>query len=171
VDATIRRSTVYSHQGDYAKALEWYYEALAISVRVFGTEPPDTAATYNNIALSYNYQRDYAKALEWYYKALAIYEKVLGAEHPFTATAYSNIALAYYYQRDYTKARDLFCRAVIILTNCNLADHLHAKSAFKAMRHSYKKAGGKKKTLKRGLMSASKATANRAKRLYFKYFP
>ncbi|MDR0868356.1 MAG: toll/interleukin-1 receptor domain-containing protein, partial [Planctomycetota bacterium] len=92
------------YQGDYTKSLTWYYKALAIYEKVFGTEHPLTATTYNNIATDYQYQGAYVKALEWYYTVLAIREKWLGKEHPDTATTYNNIALVYHNQGDYAKA-------------------------------------------------------------------
>ena len=75
---------MYREQGDYVKALEYYEKALAISERVLGKEHPDTAATYNNIAVVYRAQGDYAKALEYYRKANAVFLSVLGEEHPYT---------------------------------------------------------------------------------------
>ncbi|GHV34479.1 hypothetical protein FACS18949_10610 [Clostridia bacterium] len=95
---------VYHDQGDYDKALELFYKALAISEKVLGAEHPSTATIYNNIACVYHDQGDYDKALEWYYEALAINEKVLGAEHPHTGATYSNIARVYHDQGDYDKA-------------------------------------------------------------------
>ena len=41
---------VFRAQGEYEKALEYYGKAQAIRERVFGTEHPDTARTYNNMA-------------------------------------------------------------------------------------------------------------------------
>ena len=43
---------------------------------MLGAEHPDTAGTYNNIAIMYKSQGQYDKALEYYGKALAIREKV-----------------------------------------------------------------------------------------------
>ena len=67
----------YSRQGAYAKSLEWYEKALPIREKMLGTEHPDTAETYNNVALVYYHQGDYEKAL-------SIREKVFGKEHVFT---------------------------------------------------------------------------------------
>ena len=103
-----------THEGDYPKALEWYYKALAIAEKVLGLEHPHTATTYNNIAGVYNNQGDYPKALEWYYKGLAIYEKVLGLEHSSTATAYNNIAGVYHDQGDYPKALEWYNKALVV---------------------------------------------------------
>jgi tetratricopeptide (TPR) repeat protein len=77
-------AVLYSDQGDYEKALEYYGKALAIRERVLGAEHPDTAKTYNNMAVVYENQGDYKKALEYCSKALAIRERVLGMDHPST---------------------------------------------------------------------------------------
>lgn len=81
----------YYNQGDYEKALDFYFKALAIREKVLGTEHPDTAISYNNIGVAYDRLGDYEKALDYYFKALAICEKVLGLEHPNTKTAQENI--------------------------------------------------------------------------------
>ena len=129
-DSQIKIALLYSKigkglrsQGDYPKALEWYYKALAIYEKVLGAEHPDTATTYNNIALVYHAQGDYPKALEWYFKALAIFEKALGAEHPDTATTYNNIALVYKAQSDYPKALEWYYKALEIKEKVLGAEH------------------------------------------------
>ena len=103
-----------NRQGDYARALEWYYKALVIKEKVLGMEHPNTATTYNNIAIVFDNQGEYAKALEWYQKALAIKEKVLGLEHPSTATTYDNIATVYSDQGDYASALEWHYKALAI---------------------------------------------------------
>jgi tetratricopeptide (TPR) repeat protein len=98
----------------YSDAMVLYQRALAIRERLLGIEHPDTAETYNNIAIVYETKRDYVEALMWYAKALAINEKVLGAEHPSTATIYNNIAEVYYNQGDYAKALMWYEKALAI---------------------------------------------------------
>ncbi|GHV09123.1 hypothetical protein FACS1894217_12710 [Clostridia bacterium] len=105
---------VFHDQGDYDKALELRYKALAISEKVFGAKHPNTATTYNNIANLYHYQGDYDKALEWHKKALGIREKVLGTEHPDTAMTYNNIACVYHDQGDYDQALEWYKKALAI---------------------------------------------------------
>ena len=89
----------YYEQGSYAKALEFYAMCLRVQESVLGKNHPDTATTYNNIALVYDAQGSYDKALEFHAKALAIQEAVLGTNHPDTATTYDNKA-SVYYKRD-----------------------------------------------------------------------
>ena len=74
-------------------------------------EHPDTATTYNNMAMVYTDQGEYEKALEYYGKALSIRERVLGTEHPATATTYNNMAVVFRAQGDYEKALEYFKKA------------------------------------------------------------
>ena len=101
-------------EGNYTQALEWYGEALSIREKSLGYEHPDTATTYNNIALVYNNQGDYTRALEWYSKALIIFENTLGTEHPDSAATYNNIAGIYQNQGDYLKALEWYHKALAI---------------------------------------------------------
>jgi tetratricopeptide (TPR) repeat protein len=110
----MRGGMIFYHIADYSRALEWYEKALVIREKGLGTEHPDTATTYNNIAGVYQAQGDYDKALEWYKKALAIKEKVLGTEHPHTAATYNNIAGVYQDQGDYVKALEWYKKALAI---------------------------------------------------------
>ncbi|MDE6784003.1 MAG: tetratricopeptide repeat protein, partial [Ruminococcus sp.] len=79
--------------GEYDKALEYYEKALKICESVLGKEHPNTATTYNNIAVVYQDKGEYDKALEYYEKALKICESVLGKTHPLTVAISQNIAL------------------------------------------------------------------------------
>ena len=82
---------MYNDQGDYEKALEYNGKALAIKGRVLGSEHPDTAQTYNNLANVYAEQGDYEKALEYYQRALKVYLDTFGEEHPGTKKIRDNL--------------------------------------------------------------------------------
>ena len=75
---------VYYSQGDYTKALEYYFKALDIKEKVLGKEHPSTATSYNNIGGGYYSQGDYTKALEYLQKAFDIRKQKLGSDHPYT---------------------------------------------------------------------------------------
>jgi tetratricopeptide (TPR) repeat protein len=64
---------------------------LAIYERVFGTEHPDTASSYNNIGWVYYSLGEYDMAFEYFIKALTIDEKVFGIQHPMTKIIQENI--------------------------------------------------------------------------------
>ena len=68
--------------GDYAEALENYYEALKLE-----EDPYDRSYILYNIGLIYSNNGDYSKALEYYHKALE-----LNARLP---QALNNIAVIY----------------------------------------------------------------------------
>ncbi len=109
------------------KALEWYGKALRVGEKVLGMEHPNTATTYNNMALVYTHQGEYKKALEWYGKALKIIEKGLGKEHPNTAKTYNNLAGVYDNQGEYEKALELYGKAQKICEKRLGKNHPHTK--------------------------------------------
>ena len=107
-DATEKIASLYYFLGygycelaDYKLALEYYKKDSSILEKILGKEHPDTATTYNNMALVYDIQGNYDRALEYHGKALVIREKVLDKEHPDTATTYHNMAQVYYHKENY----------------------------------------------------------------------
>eukprot|EP00053_Salpingoeca_punica_P013841 m.125401 g.125401 ORF g.125401 m.125401 type:complete len:102 (+) comp16319_c0_seq1:3-308(+) len=83
----------YYEKGEYDKALEMQQNALQIKLTTLGEQHPDTATTYNNIAIGYALKarsarranKSSTRAKEWSRKsdeyrkmALEIYEKTLG---------------------------------------------------------------------------------------------
>ena len=71
--------------GDYAEALENYYEALKLE-----EDPFDRSYILYNIGLIYGNNGDYTKALEYYYQALE--------RNPCLPQALNNIAVIYHYR-------------------------------------------------------------------------
>jgi tetratricopeptide (TPR) repeat protein len=69
---------VYSAQGDYSKALEWFGQALIGYEESLGMDHPSTLTTVGNMALAYVNQGDYSKALEWHSRALVGRKSRLG---------------------------------------------------------------------------------------------
>lgn len=72
-------------EGEYAEALENYYEALSLE-----EDPYDRSYIFYNIGLIYMSNGEYIKALEYYHKALE-----LNSQLP---QALNNIAVIYHYQ-------------------------------------------------------------------------
>ncbi|MBR3460290.1 MAG: tetratricopeptide repeat protein, partial [Clostridia bacterium] len=110
--ALSNRATALENNGEYAKAKAALEAVVKIRERLLGEEHPDTATSYNNIALVYAAKGEYDRALEYHEKALAIREKVLGKEHPDTATSYNNIALVYYAKGEYDRALEYHEKAL-----------------------------------------------------------
>ena len=92
-------------EGEYAEALENYYEALQIE-----EDPYDRGFILYNIGLIYSSNGEYIKALEYYHQALALNSNL--------PQALNNIAVIYHYQggkasekRDLETARTMFDKA------------------------------------------------------------
>ena len=71
--------------GEYAEALENYYEALKLE-----EDPYDRSYILYNIGLIYSSNGDYSKALEYYHQALELNDRL--------PQALNNIAVIYHYQ-------------------------------------------------------------------------
>ena len=78
-------------EGEYAEALENYYEALKLE-----EDPYDRSYILYNIGLIYSSNGEYIKALEYYHQALELNSKL--------PQALNNIAVIYHYQG--TKSMD-----------------------------------------------------------------
>lgn len=72
-------------EGEYAEALENYYEALQLE-----EDPYDRSFILYNIGLIYSSNGEYLKALEYYHQALDL--------NPNLPQALNNIAVIYHYQ-------------------------------------------------------------------------
>lgn len=72
-------------EGEYAEALENYYEALNIE-----EDPSDRSYILYNIGLIYASNGEHVKALEYYHKAIELNHKL--------PQAFNNIAVIYHYQ-------------------------------------------------------------------------
>ena len=91
--------------GDYAEALENYYEALKLE-----EDPYDRSFILINIGLIYGNNGDYLKALQYYQQALELNSRM--------PQALNNIAVIYHYQgtkasekKEFELAQDMFDKA------------------------------------------------------------
>jgi tetratricopeptide (TPR) repeat protein len=80
------------NRGRFRDAEPSLSEALAIRLKWLGEQHPDTANSYNTLALCLGNQGKAGEALPLFRKALAIREKLHGGQHPHTATGYNNMA-------------------------------------------------------------------------------
>ena len=81
--------------GDYAEALENYYEALKLE-----EDPYDRSYILYNIGLIYGNNGDYSKALEYYHQALDLNSRL--------PQALNNIAVIYHYQGEQALKQERF---------------------------------------------------------------
>ena len=83
--------------------------ALAIRLKALGEGHPDTATSYNNLAVTLG-QGKYAEAEAMLRRALAIRLKALGEGHPDTANSYNNLAATLSAQGKYAEAEAMHRR-------------------------------------------------------------
>ena len=134
-------------QGKYAQAQPLFEKALEIRRRLLTDDHPDTAASYNNLAINLNAQGKYAQAQPLFEKALEIHRRLLTDDHPDTATSYNNVAFNLDAQGKYAQAQPLYEKALEInrrlltddhpdtaLSYNNLASNLNAQGKYSESR-------------------------------------
>ena len=99
---------------DYAQARQLFERALAIRMKVLGSDHPDTAQSLNNLALLRRAQGDLPAARTLFERALAIREKLPGPGHTDTAQTLNNLASLLRAQGDLPAAREYCERALAI---------------------------------------------------------
>jgi len=134
-------ATNNQNYGDYDKALHWFEKERKIKEKIYGTDHPNTAATYNNIANVYNLQGKYDEALHWYEKSIEINEKFHGTDHPNTATTYNNIGQVYYSQGKYDEALLWLEKVRKINEKALGTDHPHTATTYNNIAGVYKTQG------------------------------
>jgi len=114
------RGALESARNDEAERL--YRSLLEIRRRWVGDGHPDTAVTYNDIAVSLDQQGKYAGSEPLLRKALAIHVLALGEGHPHTANSYSNLSSNLAAQGKYAEAEPL-ARKALAIKLAVLGDH------------------------------------------------
>lgn len=72
-------------------ALEYFIKSLEIRERLFGSQHPDTAQSYNNVGGAYGGMGKLEKALDYLNKALEVWRVAYGEEHNYTKITIENI--------------------------------------------------------------------------------
>ncbi|KAF3159958.1 hypothetical protein TWF751_000510 [Orbilia oligospora] len=103
---------VFSNQGKYDEAMQWYTRALAGCEKALGKDHPSTLDTVHNIAGVFSNQGKYDEAMRWYQRAISGREKALGKDHPSTLDTVNNIALVFSNQGKYDEAMQWYERAL-----------------------------------------------------------
>jgi tetratricopeptide (TPR) repeat protein len=112
-----------NQKAQYVKAAQLWEEQLNWCRQVLGEDHPDTATSYNYVALNLAGQGKYAEAGLLNQKALAIRRKALGEDHPDTAQSYNNLALNLDDQGRSSEAAPLYQKALDIKRKILGEDH------------------------------------------------
>ncbi len=98
-------------QGQYPAAQLLVEEALEIRRRLLTDDHPDTAASYNNVALNLAAQGQYTAAQPLLEKALEVRRRLLTDDHPLTCASYNNLGLNLNGQGKFAAAQPLLEKA------------------------------------------------------------
>ena len=63
---------------------------------MLGENHPETAISYNNLAVLYKNQSEYKDATTYYLRAYKIFKFKLGLLHSYTQFTYKNMEISYY---------------------------------------------------------------------------
>lgn len=86
---------IYWKLGSWQEAEKLQAEDMEISLRLFGSEHPDTLSTIANLASTYMKQEMWSAAEELPVQLSEARERVIGPNHPSTVLCMSNLALTY----------------------------------------------------------------------------
>ena len=76
------------------QAFHWYWKALSILDKNYGTENPHRADLYTNLAGAYLFRGDTENGYHCFETAAAILEKIFGSDHPRTQAVLGDYAAA-----------------------------------------------------------------------------
>jgi len=110
-------------QGKYAQAQPLFENALEIRRRLLTDDHPDTALSYNNLAVNLDFLGKYSQAQPLHEKGLEIRLRLLRDDHPDTASSYVNVAINLHGQGKYAQAEPLFEKALQVKRRLLTDDH------------------------------------------------
>ena len=107
----------------YTEAEGLFKRALAIRERLFGSEHPDVAMSFSNLAALYDHQGRYEEAEPLFKRALSIHEGTSDPNPVNVALVLNNLAAFYYNQERYAEAESLYERSLAIRERVLGPDH------------------------------------------------
>ena len=105
---------VLLHMGTFEEGKHHFERSLGLQLQFLGSEHPDVAISYNNLANDLKRQGDLKQAKEYHERALAVSQQTLGPQHPDVATSYNNLATVLRDQGDLKQAKEYHERALAI---------------------------------------------------------
>lgn len=102
--------SVFKDQGEYIKALDFYFVSLKMNEDIDNNE--GQAGVLGNIGIVYHSQSNYPKALDYYFKSLKKNKET--GNRGYQANGLNNIGILYQEQKDYPKALEYNFKALKI---------------------------------------------------------
>ena len=121
---------VLLEMGTFEEGKRHFEHSLDLQLQFLGSQHPDVACSYNNLANILGDQGDLKQAKEYHERALAIMQQTLGPQHPDVASSYNNLATVLSGQGDLKKAKEYFERALAIREQTLGTQHPHVASSY-----------------------------------------
>ncbi|XP_044175305.1 uncharacterized protein LOC122958453 [Acropora millepora] len=126
---------VLSQMGTFEKGKHHFKHSLALKLQLLGSEHPDVASAYYNLATVLSDQGDLRQAKlkqakEYHERALAIRQQTLGPQHPDVASSFNNLASVLSGQGDLKQAKEYHERALAIRQKTLGPQHPFVASSF-----------------------------------------
>lgn len=129
---------LYSRNGDYEKAIDYYRRVIAIDRAEKGVENIYTATFYDNLGVVYGRMNENDSAMYYFQKACALREKLLSDTHPYLAISYYNIGTIYNRMKDYETALVYFYKTIAIEEKTLGPEHPSLASSYNNLGNVYR---------------------------------
>jgi tetratricopeptide (TPR) repeat protein len=130
VPAILARAQGLSGRGEHAQAEALLRKALAVREQLLGPKHPDTAESYNGLAVHLQGQGRAREAEALYRQALAVFLEVLGRNHPTTAITCSNLAVNVASQGRFVEAEPLLRQVPAVFEQTLGPQHPHTSQSY-----------------------------------------
>ena len=121
---------VLFQMGTFEEGKRHFERSLALQLQRLGSEHPDVAKSYCNLAAVLGDQGDLKQAKEYDERALAIRQQTLGPQHPDVASSYNNLATVLSDQGDLKQAKEYHERALAIMQQTLGPQHPDVASSY-----------------------------------------
>ena len=122
-DSWMRQARAHNQPGKYAKGAEYAKKALAVRLRILGSEHVASAESASFVGLLLGRAGSGEDAKPYYERALAIAKKVLGTEHPDTARSLHNLGSFLQGRGNLAAAREHYEQALAIFKKTLGTEH------------------------------------------------
>ena len=115
------QGTSFYMSGNYAKALNYFYQSLSIKENL--KDYKGIAATLNNVGMIYDDRGNQDKAIEYYARAIRNFRRISGdkdADKQILVASYHNLGVLHQKAGDFKKALNYFNKALVLTDETKL---------------------------------------------------
>ncbi len=125
------------YHNDYARAMEFFQQALSIRTRLLGDEHADVGASYGNIGWIHYLQGDNERALGYTRRSLKIRLGVFGEYHWTVGDSYQQLGGIYGRKGDLDRSMGYFRKALSVYREVLNPDHMLIAMCYRNLSLSY----------------------------------